>query len=148
MATLFKNLSYHFQWREKKCFIKILKLCYYFNIVFFLSLFFSTSIRHLWHGGLMQRWAEQYAQLKSHECYFVPTTLRGGRKDVTLNDLLGAFIMLVSGLGISLFIIIFEIVWTRLKRQCLPQRKKAFTNTNCIYYISTIILKKILAHKI
>lgn len=86
----------------------------------------------------MQWWAEQYAQLKSHECYFVTTTLRGGRKDVTLRDLFGAFLMLLGGLGISSTMIVIEVMWRRFYRTGL---KNNFENP-WICYINRIILKK------
>ncbi|CAL1277693.1 unnamed protein product, partial [Larinioides sclopetarius] len=96
-------------------------------------------LRHLWHGGLMQHWAKQFAQLDSHECYFITTTLRGGRKDVTLNDLFGAFMMLFCGLGIALIAICSEKAWKKLKRFA-ASKSSIFTGKTNIFFIKMVVV--------
>ncbi|KAF8796966.1 Glutamate receptor 1 like protein [Argiope bruennichi] len=98
-------------------------------------------LRHLWHGGLMQHWAKQFAQLDSHECYFITTTLRGGRKDVTLNDLFGAFMMLFCGLGIALVAICSEKLWKRLKRFA-GSRSRIFMGKTNIFFIRMVVTEQ------
>ncbi|KFM59014.1 hypothetical protein X975_25167, partial [Stegodyphus mimosarum] len=82
----------------------------------------NSYIRQLWHGGLMQHWAKRFSKLNTHECYFVTTTLRGGRKDVTLRDLLGAFLMLLCGLCCASFVIIAEVAYVGLKKLLTAER--------------------------
>ncbi|GFS67550.1 ionotropic receptor 93a [Nephila pilipes] len=96
-------------------------------------------LRHLWHGGLVQHWAKQFAQLNSHECYFVTTTLRGGRKDVTLNDLFGAFMMLICGLGIASIAICTEKVWRKIKR-FNASKKNALGGKSNIFFIRGVVM--------
>ncbi|XP_054713739.1 uncharacterized protein LOC129223197 [Uloborus diversus] len=99
----------------------------------------NAFIRHLWHGGLMQHWTERYSKLKSHECYFITTSLRGGRKDVTLKDLLGAFLMLLCGLCISSIIIMTELGSTIAKRLRVRFNKPSVKKSEVVY-IDRIIL--------
>nr|QHA94734.1 ionotropic receptor 93a-2 [Pardosa pseudoannulata] len=107
----------------------------------------NNFIRHLWHGGLMQWWAEQYAELKSHECHFVTTTLRGGRKDVNMRDLLGNFLLLACGLTISILVIFLEVVLKRFKK-LTSEVKRTFIKKYRIYYSTRVLVKKIVSHKI
>ncbi|GBN10326.1 hypothetical protein AVEN_266765-1 [Araneus ventricosus] len=95
-------------------------------------------LRHLSHGGLMQHWSKQFAQLDSHECYFITTTLRGGRKDVTLNDLFGAFMMLFCGLGIAILAICSEKAWKKLKRFA-ASKSSIFTGKTNIFFIRMVV---------
>ncbi|GFY67737.1 ionotropic receptor 93a [Trichonephila inaurata madagascariensis] len=96
-------------------------------------------LRHLWHGGLMQHWAKQFAQLNSHECYFVTTTLRGGRKDVTLNDLFGAFMMLICGLGIAFIAICTEKIWRKIKL-LKTSKKITIKRKSNIFFIKGVVM--------
>ncbi|XP_035206075.1 glutamate receptor ionotropic, delta-1-like [Stegodyphus dumicola] len=82
----------------------------------------NSYIRQLWHGGLMQHWAKRFSNLDTHECYFITTTLRGGRKDVTLRDLLGAFLMLLCGLCIASSVILAEVAYVGLKKLLATER--------------------------
>ncbi|GIY51912.1 uncharacterized protein CDAR_596991 [Caerostris darwini] len=70
----------------------------------------------------MQHWGKEFSQLNSHECYFVTTTLRGGRKDLALSDLYGAFMMLVYGLIIAIVAGCCEKVWRKLQKRSNNKR--------------------------
>ncbi|KAG8184106.1 hypothetical protein JTE90_025409 [Oedothorax gibbosus] len=93
----------------------------------------NVHIRHLWHGGMMQFWAQQFAQVSSHECHFVTTTLRGGRKDVTLRDLLGAFFMLLCGLAMATSAIFSEVMWKWVKKFSSSRKMVSFKDRHSLH---------------
>ncbi|XP_015917738.1 glutamate receptor ionotropic, kainate glr-3-like [Parasteatoda tepidariorum] len=98
----------------------------------------NTFLRHLWLGGFMQHWSERFSEMNIHECFAVTTFERGRRKDFTLFDLFGAFMMLALGLVISSAMLCFERIWRYLVK-VIKQRRPNYRYSNSFFH-KTVIL--------